>query len=76
METAECTCNRDNGYPCDVHGWSTPKRINEIDRMLFRAGIAVLDATTKQARKEADRQITDARVKLAQLQGHLASTTR
>jgi hypothetical protein len=43
------------------------ERIDKIDRMLFDAGIAVLDATTKQARKDADRKIIDARVELDKL---------
>lgn len=45
----------------------TRRRLDEIDQMLFDAGILVLNATTKQLRKEADSKIMDARVKLSQL---------
>lgn len=43
------------------------ERIDHIDKMLFDAGILVLNATTKQLRKEADRKIIDARIELRKL---------
>jgi len=50
----------------------TSERIEEIDRMLFDAGVLTLGATTKQLRKEADSKIMDARVKLEQLRKQLS----
>ncbi len=47
------------------------ERIDEIDKMLFDAGILVLNATTKQLRKEADTKIIDARVQLDKLRSRV-----
>ena len=49
----------------------TAAAIEEIDRMLFDAGLLTLGATTKQLRKEADSKVMDARVKLEQLRKRL-----
>lgn len=47
------------------------ERIEEVDRMLFDAGVLVLEAKTNAARAAADRKITDARVKLERLRANL-----
>jgi hypothetical protein len=52
--------------------WMTlPERIDEIDRMLFDAGVAILHATDKKTREYADRLVTDARVQLNKLRSRL-----
>jgi hypothetical protein len=43
------------------------ERIDEIDRMLFDAGVLVLSAKTNAARTAADHKITEARVQLDKL---------
>lgn len=43
------------------------EQFEEIDRMLFDAGVLVLSARSLAERRTADQKITDARVKLEQL---------
>lgn len=47
------------------------ERIDEIDKMLFDAGVLVLSAKTNQGRMAADHKITEARVKLDILRSRL-----
>lgn len=47
------------------------EEIEGVDELLFKAGILILGATTKQLRKEADSKIMDARVRLEQLRKSL-----
>lgn len=50
------------------------ERADEIDTMLFDAGVLVLSAKTNAARTEADHKITEARVRLEQLRWRLNPT--
>lgn len=42
-------------------------RIEEIDKILFDAGVLILGAKTVKARKDADHKVMDARIKLENL---------